>query len=1557
LKPRLTFAAALFLVSIAGRPVPVHAAAAWCNDLIGVATYAMAGATGCPPGQKRLSRYVVTTTCSGANVPSVGHCSMFTGPQWIAVAGSSVDAPLGTCESSPHGPIIGISCDPEELPKQCPAGNATGAPSAYVGDPVDLTSGALKLTPTDVDLGGGLVWARHYVSTSTTTGPMGRGWLAGLGWSLVRSNVPMPPGAPMATIPGFLIQRPLRPPVFVLWDYTTLQYTTGIRQSGFLTVDPDTTVHFVDEDGTTVTFDPLDRLVALQLLGELPVAVTYGTDTATYSNGQQSLTVTNYASGHANAGRVSTVTANGETWSYGYDASQNLTTVTGPDPSTPSPSDTVTWTYVYTTPASSGRVTRLDRTVGALTTTIGSWTYVGSNPPRVATVDEPALEQALTLSYQVPEANRLKATLKNSSNQTLAVFDSTNNILYDVTNTTGPAAPVAGGAGISIDFTHATVGLVPGTTTVTQQYDTQVDANGNVTLFEGRDGRGRPARLVEGWIDGLTAPGVFSPDDTYARLREYTYHPVLDETLSITEESPLTGNFDKVTIFDYDDLVDPTDDPGIPNEKPTKHLFTKIERGHTLDAAGDVVPLEAITRYTYDSDGRILTQLGPRPESLTEHVYDPSGNRIALRRYLDGSGSDYLETTFSDFDARGNPRLVTDANGRSTSFTYDAADRITTVTPPFAGGISTITSTYDVDGNLVRVDFPHDSFAIPNFIRMGYDAKGRMTFIVDAQGNATVYEYTSGRVTRKALYAGFVDPSNRGSLKGDSTFGYDAAGRLVKAFNPLFPGATVFTEYERDAKGNTTKITDENGEQSNRLFDALDRLESVTLVRAGGSYTTAFAHDTFAFPSEITDPSGKFTQFIRDDLGRLVKVVSPNTGITVYSYDEAGNVVTKVEDFGGAARSTSYEYDGLDRVLVVDFASDPDWIFEYDGAVGLNQAGRLASVGNGIVSTEFEYTAQGQVAVERTEIGGNGYETAYAYDAAGNLASLVTPTGVGAAYAYSGNRPKTISVEAGGVSQVVRDIEFAPFGPRTRAEFPPEDPATGENTVVSTRAYDLRYNVTEIDVASNAGAILDLSYAYDFVGGSPGPVDPGPNLDRVIDHLSPSESRFFHFDDMGRLGRVSDLAGSTVIEYAYDANGNRMQEVSAAGTSTYVQEPGTDRLAESVGASAAHYAHDAYGNRIWAGASAYAGSASLVHDESNRLKQVRDPATGSVIADYSYDAFGRRVKKVSGGVSTLYFYARTQLLEQTSNGPTTSSRVFVFLENEPIGVVDRVAGGAATFAWLHGDHLGTPRAVSMSSPAAAPAVVWRANFAPFGKAAVDEDPDGDTQQFRLDLRLAGQVFDPESSLHYNYLRHADPDTGRFLESDPIGLGGGMNTFAFALSNPIMLSDPTGLQACGGGRCPPSEIGEDEQKKCCDHVRPTMQHLYPNIAGFVACCRGLKTVCYVAQGDPQLEDTFEECTRRHERTHTTDPLVVCISEDPNCDRYQRTTFVSETSERDGECVGYAAGLECLNSAVPKCGGDIDCERRFKKWINDRWETSRHYKCGIPKPSILRLGPSL
>ncbi len=109
---------------------------------------------------------------------------------------------------------------------------------------------------------------------------------------------------------------------------------------------------------------------------------------------------------------------------------------------------------------------------------------------------------------------------------------------------------------------------------------------------------------------------------------------------------------------------------------------------------------------------------------------------------------------------------------------------------------------------------------------------------------------------------------------------------------------------------------------------------------------------------------------------------------------------------------------------------------------------------------------------------------------------------------------------------------------------------------------------------------------------------------------------------------------------------------------------------------------------------------------------------------------------------------------------------------------------------MHTDHLNTPRVITDSNGNP----VWRWDSAPFGETLPDENPQktGSTSNFVFNLRFPGQYFDRETNLHYNYFRDYDPQTGRYIQSDPIGLDGGMNTFGYVSGNPISKSDPSGL---------------------------------------------------------------------------------------------------------------------------------------------------------------------
>jgi RHS repeat-associated protein len=128
---------------------------------------------------------------------------------------------------------------------------------------------------------------------------------------------------------------------------------------------------------------------------------------------------------------------------------------------------------------------------------------------------------------------------------------------------------------------------------------------------------------------------------------------------------------------------------------------------------------------------------------------------------------------------------------------------------------------------------------------------------------------------------------------------------------------------------------------------------------------------------------------------------------------------------------------------------------------------------------------------------------------------------------------------------------------------------------------------------------------------------------------------------------------------------------------------------------------------------------------------------------------------------------------------------------------------------IHTDHLGTPRLIEDHSGK----TVWRwDHLDPFGANPANEDPDGDGVKVVFNLRFPGQVFDKETGMHYNLFRDYDPTTGRYVQSDPIGLRGGINTYLYVDGNAIALSDVRGLAPSdkqflfpNGGGFPPSDV--------------------------------------------------------------------------------------------------------------------------------------------------------
>jgi RHS repeat-associated protein len=143
----------------------------------------------------------------------------------------------------------------------------------------------------------------------------------------------------------------------------------------------------------------------------------------------------------------------------------------------------------------------------------------------------------------------------------------------------------------------------------------------------------------------------------------------------------------------------------------------------------------------------------------------------------------------------------------------------------------------------------------------------------------------------------------------------------------------------------------------------------------------------------------------------------------------------------------------------------------------------------------------------------------------------------------------------------------------------------------------------------------------------------------------------------------------------------------------------------------------------------------------------------------------------------------------------TPGQITVRLDTASTGnvVADAVRALPASIAtkvnYIFADHLGTPRVITRNTDNQ---IVWRWDGAdPFGLTPPNENPNA-LGAFKYNPRFPGQLYDAETGLYYNYHRNYNPGTGRYAQSDPIGLQGGINTYAYTGGNPVNFSDPLGL---------------------------------------------------------------------------------------------------------------------------------------------------------------------
>jgi RHS repeat-associated protein len=652
-----------------------------------------------------------------------------------------------------------------------------------------------------------------------------------------------------------------------------------------------------------------------------------------------------------------------------------------------------------------------------------------------------------------------------------------------------------------------------------------------------------------------------------------------------------------------------------------------------------------------------------------------------------------------------------------------------------------------------------------------------------------------------AVTAGFASVNTSALALGTHTLSADYAGDtnndpstsagISVVINAATAGPMVW-QYGYDAMGRPTTVLDPNGLASYTYYDSLGRpIQTQQPANTGSATptTTSFAYNAADGLTQVTDPRNLNTTYSPNGLGDVTAQTSPDTGASQYTYDALGNLLTKTDARG---KLTQYTYDAGDRLKTISYPTGTGSVFEYDGGTTPvpGAIGQLTKITDASGQAVYTYDSMSRKTSKVQTTGGRTFTVGYTWGDSGSaldkLTAITYPSGTRVNYSYD---------SYGDVSGItVNPPNANGVGTNTGSTLPmmsaitrnAESKLTGW-TWASTKTQAIAYDANGQISAYNLGDPTTTGIRRTVLRDSAGRIVGYTHTSNG--NAVPALDQSFGYDNLNRL--ISATLGSTAIQYSYDATGNRTAKVISGTSYPNTISATSNKLAQTqdVGGTAT-VVHDAAGNITSDGTNTY------TYSDRGRLATVTN-AGGTVT--YSYNALELRVGKtgptalVPTGASYYVYDESGKLLgEYDANGAPIHETIYMDI---PVAVVKQT-GTAATNNIAIGlynvstDQVGAPRVITRQSDEA---IAWRWDSAEaFGATAPDQNPNS-LGTFGFNQRLPGQVFDAESGLLQNWHREYNPRAGRYMQSDPIGLRGGINTYGYVGGNPLSYVDLMGLK--------------------------------------------------------------------------------------------------------------------------------------------------------------------
>lgn len=856
---------------------------------------------------------------------------------------------------------------------------------------------------------------------------------------------------------------------------------------------------------------------------------------------------------------------------------------------------------------------------------------------------------------------------------------------------------------------------------------------------------GPPCQLCgAGQAQSYDSAGYYSSlTDWNGNLTQYTYDDSRGLELSRTEGAG-TANSRTITTIWEPDYREPReiDEPGRTTVFAHDPTTGDLQSVTVTDTATQASRSWSYSDYT--SFGQPQTIDGPRTDvaDIAHIAYYPLDGACSYSGCPEGQIQTFTDalghvTAFNSYDGSGRPTQITDANGTITKLSYTPRgwpQQLQTGTA--ALGYRTTTFAYWPTGQVKEIDYPIG--AVRSFC---YNAAHQLTDVYDRA--------VSGSCAPTAP-AGHVHytPDAMGNVTGIDV--YDSSGAKVQthqtqynSLNQLYQDVGAYagevTQYSTYNDGTVKTVTDPLNHVTQFTLDTLNRIRQVTDPE---SKNTTYALNALDQLTAVQDPRGLQTSYGIDALGQLSQIVSPDSGTAKQTaFDGAGNVLSRVDAVGNTRR---YQYDALNRLVQeqrydINGALTDTITLTWDQTDSAHGAGigRLTQISDSASGStlNWSYDAWGGITQRSEAIGGVTLTTKWSYDTAtGQLQSMTLPSKTVIGYTWNNGLITALSDNGGAL---VSDIEYFPFGGPTQWNL-----ANGQTDI---RGYDRDGRIDSDPVES---------ISYDLASRVKGWT--------LASNSQAGDVRFGYQDPMDFVSSYDD--GATSLGYQYDANGNRISATAGGVTASYTVDVNSNRLnSVTAGQTPTRYRYDANGSRTGR------GLASYTYDAAGQMLTAG-------LGHYLYDGLGERIYKTVSRAVTLFAYDDSGHLIGQYNGFGYAPLETVYLGDIPVAAIQ-----SGTAYYIHADYRNTPREIDDANKQ----VVWSWTPQPFG----DNSPSG---TFEYNLRYPGQYYDSESGLNYNYYRTYDPATGRYLESDPIGLVGGINTYAYVQGNPVSWIDPSGL---------------------------------------------------------------------------------------------------------------------------------------------------------------------